>query len=195
MNRQSALTVAGFTTSRNKIALCVLLLLPMVALPQSSVELPAGPTVLQGSALRGEDLFTGKTAFRNRGPACIACHSISGFSFPNGGTLGPDLTHTYTKLGPQGTEAAMQTLFFPAMAPIYNQHQLIPQEQADMVAFFKQTSADKQPPAQGVTPILILVAFLLGIVFVALTAFFWRKRVLSVRRALVARATGQGARS
>jgi len=148
-----------------------------------------------GSSARGESLFMGRTHFLNRGPACISCHSIAGLPFPNGGTLGPDLTHTYAKLGPAGTQAAMQTLYFPTMIPVYRDHQLVPQEQADMVAYFKATAAETKSPEQWATQILILAAFVLGIIFVALTAFFWRKRVLSVRRALLARATGQGGRS
>lgn len=153
-----------------------------------------GTPLLQGSYARGRDFFTGKSAFQNGGLACIACHSAGGLSFPNGGTLGPDLTQTYSKLGPAGTEAAMQTLYFPTMIPVYRDHQLTPQEQADMVAFFKQTSAGGQAQTARTTQILILAAFVLGIIFVALTAFFWRKRVLSVRRALVERAMGRGAR-
>jgi len=107
--------------------------------------------------------------------------------------LAPDLTQTYRKLGPRGTEAAMQTLYFPVMAAIYSQHQLVPEEQADMVAFLKE--AEAKPQSHWTTQILILAALLLGGIFVVLTAFFWRDRVRSVRRTLVARATGQGARS
>lgn len=181
--------------SRHKSALLVLLaLLPVTALAQQSQQ-QAAPGGILGSAARGESLFTGRAAFRNGGPACISCHSIAGLTFPNGGTLGPDLTQTYTKLGPAGTRAAMQTLYFPTMIPVYRDHQLVSQEQADLVMFFKQTTAETKPQSAWTTQILMLAAFVLSIIFVALTAFFWRKRVLSVRRALVARATGQGARS
>ena len=197
MTSSLALTAQRSTTSLRQIMLCgLLMMLPLGILAQTSVEQPpATPSALQGSPVHGEDLFTGRTTFRNRGPACIACHSVAGLPFPGGGMLGPDLTQTYSKLGPEGTAAALQTLFFPTMSPIYKDHQLVPQEQADMVAFFKQAASESKPQSQAVTPTLILVALLLGIIFVGLTAFFWRKRVLSVRRALVARATGQGARS
>jgi len=159
---------------------------------QGSVPMNEVPS---GSSSRGESLFIGRAHFLNRGPACISCRSIAGLPFPNGGTLGPDLTQTYVKLGPAGTQAAMQTLYFPTMIPVYRDHQLVPQEQADMVAYLKATAAEAKPQEQWTTQILILAAFVLGIIFVTLTAFFWRKRVLSVRRALVARATGQGVRS
>ena len=174
-------------------------MLLILLFPMSSVGLPpatsTSPENQQGSASRGESLFMGKTHFLNRGPACISCHSIASLPFPNGGTLGPDLTHTYEKLGTEGTQAAMQTLYFPTMIPVYRDHQLLPQEQADIVAYFKAAAAEAKPQAQWTTQILILAAFVLGIIFVALTEFFWRKRLLSVRRALVARATGQGVRS
>jgi hypothetical protein len=187
------------TKGKRAITLFVLpALLPVTLFAQQS-QLPqqpqAMPVIMQGPSARGEDLFTGRTSFHNGGPACIACHSITGLSFPNGGTLGPDLTHTYEKLGPTGTKAAMQTLYFPTMIPVYRDHQLTPLEQADMVAYFKQTASETRPPAQWITQFLIFAAFVLGIIFVAITAFSWRKRVLSVRRDLVARATGQGVRS
>jgi hypothetical protein len=169
------------------------------SIPTNSAQLAPGAShpaqVLPGSSSSGESLFTGRTHFANGGPACVACHSMAGLPFPNGGTLGPDLTHTYGMLGPDGMQAAMQTLYFPTMVPIYRDHQLVPQEQADLVAYFKTADAEAEPQAQWITQILILGAFVLGIIFVALTAFVWRKRVLSVRRALVARVTGQGVRS
>ena len=145
-----------------------------------------------GSPSRGESLFMGSTHFHNRGPACIACHSIGGLPFPNGGTLGPNLTHTYTTLGPRGTEAAFQTLSFGVMAPIYIDRPLVPREQADMMAFLKQS--ETRPETKSNTQILILIALSLAGLFVVITGFFWKDRVRSVRRALVARATGQGAR-
>ena len=149
--------------------------------------------VAQGSPQRGEQLFTGEVHFRNRGPACISCHTIAGLSFHDGGTLGPDLTHAYAKLGPRGTEAAMQTLYFGVMTPIYSEHPVVPQEQADLIALLMQSEA--KPQTKWSTQILILIAFLLGGVFVALTGFLWRDRVRSVRRALVDKARRQGVQS
>lgn len=158
----------------------------------SAQVVPAAPPAPPGSPSRGESLFMGETHFLNRGPACISCHSIAGLSFPNGGTLGPNLTHTYTRLGPRGTEAALQTLYFGVMAPIYGDHPLAPEEQRDLMAFLKQS--ETRPETPWSTQILILIALPLAGLFVAITGFLWKDRVRSVRRALVARATGQGAR-
>jgi mono/diheme cytochrome c family protein len=149
------------------------------------------PTAATGSPARGERLFTGLDHFRNAGPACVSCHSIAGLPFPDGGTLGPDLTHAYKKLGPTGTQSAIQTLYFKVMTQIYNTHPLFPDEQADLMAYLEQ--AESQPQSQWSTPIILLAAAVLGAIFVAITGFLWRDRVRSVRRALVERATRQGA--
>lgn len=185
-------TVAPLKKNRWGTALVFLIMFPVISLAQPVPVTPSVPEAPQGAASRGESLFTGSAHFRKGGPACISCHSIAGLSFPNGGTLGPDLTHAYTKLGQRGTEAAMQTLYFGVMTPIYIQHPVVPEEQADLMAFLQQS--ETKPQTQWSTQILILIAFLLGGVFVALTAFFWRDRVRSVRKSLVDRATRQGAR-
>ena len=164
---------------------------PLTSAQTAPAASPA-PEVPPGSPSHGESLFMGKTHFLNNGPSCISCHSIAGLSFPNGGTLGPNLTHTYSTLGPRGTEAALQTLYFGVMAPIYGDHPLAPEEQRDLMAFLKQS--ETRPETQWNTQILILITIPLSGIFVALTGFFWKDRVRSVRRALVARATGQGAR-
>ena len=193
MRSHPDLIMQSLTKGRRKVALVALLaMLPVITLAQPAPASQPSPETMHGSTSRGEALFIGRTRFQNRAPACISCHSVAGLSFPNGGTLGPDLTPVYEEFGEQGTQYAMQTLFFPAMAPIYNAHPLVPKEQADLVAFLKQAQA--KPQSHWTTQILILVAFLLGGVFVALTGFLWRNRVRSVRRALIDTATKQGVR-
>ena len=146
----------------------------------------------QGSGSSGERLFTGTTRLRNGGPACISCHTIAGTAFPGGGALGPDLTQAYKRLGRRGTQSAMQTLYFKVMTPIYSARPLVPEEQADLMAFLQEAESRQQP--QWRTQIVLLIALALCGGFVALTGFVWRDRVTSVRRALVERARGLGAR-
>ena len=105
--------------------------------------------------------------------------------------MGPDLTHAYRKLGPTGTQSAMQTLYFNVMTPIYATHPLAADEQADLMAFLER--AESQPAQEWATLIDLLAALAGGAGLVALTGFLWRHRVKSVRRALVQRATRQGA--
>ncbi len=141
------------------------------------------------SSLRGEALFTGRVELRNGGPACVSCHSIAGISFPNGGTLGPDLTNAYRKLGPEGMQPAMQTLFFKVMTPIYDQHPLTPEEQRDLIAFFRQ-SVSAQPP-RGNTQTIAGISVAGCVILLVITGAIWQNRLKSVRRSLVERATRQ----
>ena len=178
-------------SGRGGVAATALLVLPLMSPAQEPLAQPS--PAIQGSAARGQDLFTGNIRFQNRGPACISCHTIGGLSFPNGGTLGPDLTYAYSKLGPTGTQSAMQTLYFRVMTPIYSAHPLAPQEQADLMAFLQQ--AQSGTPPRGNTPVIILISILSAAFLVILTGFLWKNRVKSVRRTLVYKATRQGARS
>ncbi len=140
-----------------------------------------------GSAQNGRALFTGVARFQNGGPPCASCHSASGLPFPNGGTLGPDLSQESAKLGP-GIDAALQTLFFPTMAPIFDDRPLTGTEQSDLKAFLEQ--AQSGPPPPNVTPILASVAVMGLLLLLVFTWGIWRNRLLSVRGALVRSAGG-----
>ena len=109
-----------------------------------AAETASAPAPPPGSAAAGRDLFFGTRRFAKGGPACASCHQSAGTPFPNGGTLGPDLTGIYTQFGPEALQSFLQTLFFPTMAPIFDKRPLTPQEQSDLAAFFQQTS--NQPP-------------------------------------------------
>lgn len=170
--------------------LVLLLCLPLIGWGQLPIDAPLLPQTSLGSPSRGESLFTGRAQLHNRGPACIACHTIGSLPFPNGGTLGPDLTDAYAALGQPGAQAAIHTLYFGVMTPIYDQHPLTTDEQADLLAFLKQSGAAAQP--QWTTQILILVAVILALLFFIITAVFGRRRLRSVRGALVNRVRKQG---
>jgi mono/diheme cytochrome c family protein len=139
----------------------------------------------QGSVLAGKVLFTGATRFKNRGPACAACHSIAGVAFPNGGSLGPDLTGASAKLGPVGLDAALRTLYFPAMTPIFKARPLTPQERQDLTAFFSE--AQSGAPPRDNTPVLAGVAFAGCLGLLALTWKAGRNRPEPVRQSLLKR--------
>jgi len=181
-------TVGRWTgnSGRRVLAAALVAVLPAAAWAQQAPSSNSAPGAIQ----RGAGLFTGKIPLRNGGPACIGCHAIAGLPFPNGGTLGPDLTDAYRKLGPEGAHAAMQTLYFRVMTPIYRAHTLTQNEQTDLVAFL--ADAGSNPAPRWNTQILLLIGLVLAAVFVALTGLVWRDRVRSVRRTLVQRATRQG---
>ncbi|MEW5870640.1 MAG: cytochrome c [Chloroflexota bacterium] len=100
----------------------------------------AAPILLSGgSAEAGKALFSGETAFANGGTPCIACHSAAGINAIGGGSLGPDLTHVYQRLGEAGLSSALVGLPFPTMQGIFVNAPLTAQEQADLFAYFQQT--------------------------------------------------------
>ena len=117
---------------------------------------PAGPAapafpVGVGNSLDGEQEFLGEIPLTYGGPACIACHTVSGAALLGGGSLGPDLTHVIQRLGEPGVAAALQTIAFPTMTGPFLNHPLTYQEQADLVAFLKVADLN-QPPVPVVTP-------------------------------------------
>lgn len=165
----------------------------LIAFIRTSASQQPETTVARGSAAQGEALFAGRAAFRNGGPACAACHSIAGLPFPNGGTLGPNLTHEYAKLGPEGMDVALETLYFPAMVSLYDSHPLTPGEQADLKAFFE--SASTKPASRDITSLVALIALAGFAVLLVITWAVWRDRLRGVRRRLVAQATRRGVAS
>ena len=118
--------------------LSLLLTVPLIAQPSASVG--SEPD----SVAAGRALFLGTVRFQNGGPACSACHSVAGLAFPGGGTMGPDLTRAYSKMGPEGLNSALETLFFPAMTPLFAYRPLTLNERRNLAAFFE--SVDRQQP-------------------------------------------------
>ncbi len=99
--------------------------------------------------------------------------------------MGPDLTREYSKLGPEGMRATLETLYFPAMTALYATRPLTPGEQADLGAFLQSVRNRRPESTTGVLGLLALVGFglLLGSTWLK-----GRQRVRSVRGALLTRA-------
>lgn len=105
--------------------------------------------------------------------------------------MGPDLTKEYSTLGPEGMDATLQTLYFPTMAPLYENAPLTPEEQAGMKAFFR--SVDPLPPPPDYTLEFGLIA-LGGLgVLLAAAGLIWKSRLRRVRAPLVESARGERA--
>jgi len=101
----------------------------------------APPTAVIGDAGRGQMLFDGGLALQNGGINCIACHNMSTTAGLGGGALGPDLTQVYTRYGGDaGLGAVLTTLPFPTMQSTFATRLLTPQEQADLLAYFRDSS-------------------------------------------------------
>ncbi len=152
----------------------------------SAAAAVAQPT--SSPAQYGRDLFSGRTRMQNGGPPCASCHSISSLGFPSGGVMGPDLSPIYQTMGAEGIDAALQTLFFPTMMPIYDKRPLTAGEQAALKAFLAQ--AGTTPVGERDTIVLAALGLAGCMVLLAITWLAWRGRLRGVRAPLVARVRG-----
>lgn len=138
---------------------------------------------------QGARLFAGIEDFENGGPACAACHSIAMYKLEGisisgfgGGTVGPDLTNTYDKLG-----AAMITwpqAMLP-MKPIFTAHPLTDSEKQSLMAFFKATAAGENQDTSTPVGLFIGLSVLGVIVLGALISLVWHRRIIAVREPMV----------
>ncbi len=152
---------------------------PAPAQPQVA---PAAP----GDPVAGKALFTGVQRLQNGGPPCMGCHSVGPIGALGGGMLGPDLTGAYAKYGGDaGLQAFLNSTPTVTMNAVWTRQPLMPQEQANLVAFLKQASVSERP-ADAVGQ-LALAATGGAILLLALAQFYWRKRLVAVRRPMVLR--------
>jgi len=146
-----------------------------------AAEVPAG------DAISGRALFIGARPFAQGAPPCGACHAIGGASAPFAAALGPELSKSFDE--PEATDALLQALPFPTMAPFYAERPLTPGERADLTAFLLQVSG-KPPPGGGAVAgyaALVAAVFLAGMWLAA------RRRKGPTRAELLARASAPAA--
>lgn len=150
---------------------------------------PAAVALPTGDSVHGRELFVGGSRFKNGGPPCMSCHSISGIGALGGGTLGPDLSAAYQKYGgTEGLASFLTGLPTPTMNAVWTKNPMTPQEIADVTAFIKEAAVSERPlNSIGQLALLAVV----GLVILAIIlATYWRNRLLSVRIAMVTRANG-----
>ncbi len=156
-----------------------------VAAPTQSSQVPSAAKS-GGDSVRGKNLFTGTKRLRNRGPSCRACHTAAGIGALEGGSLGPDLTGSYSKLG-DALITWPRTV--APMAAIFSDKPLTPEEEADLLAFFEAASV-AQRPSQAIWQLSGLALAGL-VVFAVIAQLVWRRRLNKVREPMVA---GQASR-
>jgi mono/diheme cytochrome c family protein len=135
----------------------------------SSATAPALPV---GDPLQGEMLFKGAVLLENGGPNCIACHSVASVTPLGGGTLGPDLTHVFTRYGPQGLASALNTLPFPTMQGVFANRPLTSKDQADLYAFFEKADQFSNGPLET-TNWFWIAGIAASLVLFGVMAVFW----------------------
>lgn len=143
----------------------------------------------QGDSVHGRELFVGGARFKNGGAPCMSCHSISGIGALGGGTLGPDLSNAIQQYGGvSGIENILASLPSPTMNAVWAKDPLTPQEIADVSAFIKEASVTERP-LNSISQLALLAV--VGLVILAIViATYWRRRLLSVRIAMVTNANG-----
>ncbi len=189
----STFGLAGLGIGRKRLALIVFLavfLTGCTALSQSASNdhFPqGGKDGVQASPVsdvgRGRDLFMGNLHLQNGGPPCMGCHNVDSNGILGGGALGPDLTNVSAR---RSTSDLMAILASPGpiMKPVFSEHPLTAEEQADLLAFL-QASAGQPETNREIWVIAISLAGLLAAV--GLTQVVYRHRLRGVRKPFVER--------
>lgn len=143
-----------------------------------------------GTSAAGKALFLGETRSANGGPACMVCHNVVGIGALGGGTLGPDLTDVFNRYGGQtGLAAFLGSPSTTTMNAVWANQPMSDQERADLVAFFETTTVPVRPAATLWTLAGLSVAG--AALMIAAAQVWWRKRLVGVRKPMIARANAR----
>lgn len=175
-------------TSSLCTALLMLFLVGCTVSERETTQPVSAQAIAAGHIENGRDLFMGYVHFENGGPPCLGCHSVGSNGLLGGGALGPDLTDVSNRM----TQTAMVSLLSnfgpeisPVMQPIYLEHPLTVDEQADLIAFLiaseGQTETDKELIVVGIS----LAGFAAG---TFLLGIFYRGRMRGARTPLIKKA-------
>lgn len=94
---------------------------------------------------QGQRLFEGTERLAKGGPACVGCHDVRGMGLAGGGTLAPELTFAFARLGDRGLAPLLAKLDSPLMGGLYAQAPLTDTEQYALKAFLAHVSRDGTP--------------------------------------------------
>jgi mono/diheme cytochrome c family protein len=138
----------------------------------------------------GLALFTGRTALKGEGAACISCHNVSGVARLGGGTLGPDLTGVNTKYKDPELIGILQNPNFPTMKSVFGTRPLADEEIVQLFAYFQnakvtQPAAQLNPGFVRLDPWFVAVGFVLALLSVWSFSLIWRNRLHGVREPIV----------
>ena len=143
--------------------------------------------IAAGNVDNGRDLFMGYAHFENDGPPCMGCHSVGENGLLGGGAMGPNLTNVSTKRSQDELVSILSnsgTVISPVMQPIFTEHPLTENEQADLITFMKSSVGQPESDKE----LLVIGISLAGFVgAVMLLGFVYRGRLQGVRKALVER--------
>lgn len=127
--------------------------------------------------LIGQNLFSGKQRFLNKGPSCISCHHVRNDKLIAGGLLGKELTDVYDRLKKEGIESMVLGLPFPQMKSSYQNHKITKEEAYKLVAFLKNASEERYYQRYGSFTNTFLIWGVVGaIMLMGVFPLFWYNR-------------------
>lgn len=144
----------------------------------------ATPTTVSVNTATGKDLFTGKLALKNGGPACLSCHNVSAIGVIGGGTVGKDLTTAYSNFGETGITSILKTTPFPMMKEIYTAKPLTDEEITGVTTFLKEASSAPSTTYQN-PGLFFIIGGVAALLIIGIFQWLWRGRLAGVRRPLV----------
>ncbi len=140
----------------------------------------------------GKEIFLGTKKLATGGSACLSCHSIEGLGFFSGGSLAPDLTDVYERLGQRkGLTAWLSSPATPTMRSAFSKRPFTEEEIHGLVALF-QKSAGGAPSGSSARLAFVLIGGIGAVIVLVIFALVWRSRFRSVRQALFDTATSRG---
>ena len=168
------------------ISIFVALLFGCVPLSQPEPPQPASvQAIAEGDIENGQKLFMGYAHFENEGPPCMGCHNLGEYGLLGGGALGPDLTNVSSERSDIELASVLSNNRWtksPVMEPIYTQHPLTENEQADLIAFMKSSAGEPQEDKE----LLVLGISILATIGAAIAiGFVYRNRLRRIRAAMV----------
>lgn len=159
---------------------------PTVPNNEQSVTVPVEAEPAPADVAAGRDIFMGRRRLSAGGPACISCHTLQDLGGLGGGKLAPDLTLVGQRLGHrQGLTAWLSAPATPTMASMFSKRAMTAAEVKPLAAYLDQSTHRWAVPDNRGAGTFAALGF--GFAFVGLVVMntAWRKRLRSVRRALV----------
>lgn len=154
-----------------------------------TISQPLAANELAASSVeRGQGLFMGKLHFENDGPPCMGCHNVGSNGILGGGAMGPDLTDVSTRRNQPELAAILSNSAAakaPVMKPIYVEHPLTAEEQADLLAFINASVGQPETNREWWVIGISLAGFLAAVVLIELV---YHRRLHGVRKPMVRQA-------
>lgn len=123
----------------------------------------------------GSRLFQGYDKFSDGGVACFACHHVSYEGNNQGGSLGTDLTSSFTKYnGAAGLKGFIMTPSSMIMEMEYSKHPLTQEEIMSLVVFLEDANGNGTPEFESTG--LFVGGIILSCIMIFLIMIIWSEK-------------------